>query len=108
MDIVRKRGDTYPIEITVLADGVALDVTDATFLLTVDPSKSPVDNTSNLFQLVGVITDPVAGKVLFTPSDPQADHVGKFYYDIQMIDSSTAKRTIAEGKYTLTQDITKN
>lgn len=78
------------------------------FVLTVDPSKTPADNTTKLFSLTGVITDAPAGKVSFTPSAPQADHVGRYYHDIQMVDGSGAKRTIAVGKYVLKQDITKD
>lgn len=107
MDIERKRGDTYPIEIAVTSNGAPLNVSGASFVLTVDPSKAPTDDTTKLFSLTGVITDAPAGKVSFTPSALEADHVGKFFHDIQMTDGSGAKRTIASGKYVLTQDITK-
>lgn len=108
MDIERKRGDTYPIEIAVTSNGTALNVSGCSFLMTVDPSKAPADNTTKLFALNGVITDAPAGKVSFTPSALEADHVGKFYFDIQMVDGSGAKRTIDSGKFVLTQDITKD
>jgi hypothetical protein len=106
-DITRSRGDTYPIEILVTANGAPLDVTSATFKLTVDPSKAPVDDSANLFSLTGVVTDGPAGAVAFTPTAMQADRVGKFYYDVQMVDGSGAIRTVLSGKFTLTQDITK-
>lgn len=108
MDIERKRGDTYPIEIAVSADGAALNVTGTSLLLTVDPNKAPLDATANLFQLNGVVTDGPNGRVAFTPTPSQVDRVGKFYYDIQMTDGTGAKRTVAEGKFILTQDITKD
>jgi hypothetical protein len=107
MDIERKRGDTYPIEITVLSDGVALDITGASFLLTVDPAKEPTDATNNLCQLTGVITDAPTGAVSFTPTANQMDAVGKYFFDIQMTDASGAIRTIDAGKFVLKQDITK-
>jgi hypothetical protein len=108
MDIERKRGDTWPIEITVNADSVPLDVTGTSFILTVDPSKAPTSNTTNLFQLNGVVTNGPNGRVAFTPTPSQVDRVGKFFYDIQMTDGTGAKRTVAEGKFILTQDITKD
>jgi BppU N-terminal domain len=108
MDIERKRGDTYPIEITVLSDGVALDITGASFILTVDPVKAPTDALNNLCQLTGVITDAAAGEVSFTPTANQMSPAGKYYFDIQMTDASGAKRTIDAGKFVLTQDITKD
>ena len=107
MDIERKRGDTYPIEIIVNSNGSPLNISGASFVLTVDPSKTPVDNTNNLFALTGTITDAPGGRVSFTPTELQADHVGRFFHDIQMTDGSGAKRTIDSGKFTFTQDITK-
>jgi hypothetical protein len=106
-EITRKRGDTYPIDIAVTRDGVALDITGCTFVLTVDPSKAPLDDTANLFQLAGVIVNGSAGTVSFTPTAGDTDHVGKFFYDVQMTDTSGAIRTIAADKFTLVQDITK-
>lgn len=108
MDIERKRGDTYPIEITVLNNGAAMNISGASFLLTVDPNKEPADATSNICQLVGVVTDAPNGRVSFTPTAQQMDHVGKFYHDIQMTDGTGAKRTVDAGKFTLKQDITKD
>lgn len=108
MDIERKRGDTYPIEIVVNADGAPLNVTGTSLILTVDPEKAPLTAAANLFQLNGVVTDGPNGRVAFTPTPVQMDHVGKFYFDIQMTDGTGAKRTVAEGKFIFTQDITKD
>jgi hypothetical protein len=106
-DITRARGDTYPIEFTVKKNGVPLDITSCTFLLTVDPSKTPVDDVNNLFSLPGSIISAPAGTVSFPINDVQADHIGKFFYDLQMIDASSLIRTIQSGKFTFVQDITK-
>lgn len=106
-DITRKRGDTYAIEFVVKNDDVVVDITDCTFLLTVDPAKTPTDATNNLFQLTGVIIDAPAGTVAFTPTAEQVDHIGKFFYDIQMTNAAGAIRTITKAKFVLEQDITK-
>ncbi len=108
MDIERKRGDTYPIEITVLSNGAPMAISGASFLLTVDSRKEPTDGTTQICQLTGVITNALTGSVSFTPTAPQMDHVGKFFFDIQMTDGTGAKRTIDAGKFTLKQDITKD
>lgn len=106
-DISRSRGDTYPMEFTVKSDGVPLDITDSTFLLTVDPSATPVDDTNNLFALPGQIFSAPGGVVTFSINEDQSDHVGIFYYDLQMIDPAGIIRTIQKGKFKFVQDITK-
>ncbi|MES2180703.1 MAG: hypothetical protein V4493_01210 [Pseudomonadota bacterium] len=109
-DITRKRGDTYADGFILKnADtGDVIDITDCTFVLTVDPSKAPVDATNNLYSLVGDITDSLEGKVEFAPDVNQADHVGTFYFDVQMTDGAGRKRTVDSGKYKYIQDITKS
>jgi hypothetical protein len=109
--ITRYRGDTQPIDVVVtelvLGAEVPLNVTGATFLLTVDPSKTPADASNNLFQLVGTITDAAFGAVSFYPTATDVDAVGKFFYDVQMTDGSGRKRTIVKDSFKLLQDITK-
>lgn len=107
-EIVRYRGDTWPIRMIVLQDDVPMDITGCSFTLTIDSKKSPTDDTTNLFQLAGTIEgDPVNGVVIFEPSEVDVDRVGKFYYDLQVEDTSSKKRTIAKDRFTLVQDITK-
>jgi len=108
-NITRKRGDTYANEWKVISKATrqAIDITNYDFLLTVDPEISPEDDSNNLFQIVGVIVDAEAGIVAFALSEEQADNLGLYYYDLQMTDDSGAIRTIDDGKYRFTQDITK-
>lgn len=108
-DITRKRGDTYADEF-VLSNATTrrpLDVTGYTFLLTVDRNKAPPDTTSRVFQIEGAILDAAAGRVEFAPTALQADNVGSFFYDMQMVDGAGRIRTVVSGKYKLGQDITK-
>lgn len=108
-DITRKRGDTYADVFTIksAATGTAIDLTGYTFVLTVDPDKAPVDSANNLYQLTGVLTDAANGTVEFAPTAIQANQVGTFYYDVQMLDPLGRKRTITGGKYKYEQDISK-
>jgi hypothetical protein len=107
--ITRYRGDTWPIKMTILRDDEPMDITDCSFILTVDSKKQPTDELTNLFQLTGVIEgDPTDGIVLFEPSEVDVDRIGKFYYDVQVEDTSGKKRTIAKDRFVLTQDITKD
>lgn len=108
-DITRKRGDTYADEFVLKnkSTGQPLDITGYTFFLTVDPSQAPVDATNNLYKLTGTILDAAGGRVEFAPTAEQANRVGKFFYDVEMIDGAGRRRTISSGKYTYTQDIGK-
>ncbi len=109
VNITRKRGDTRRI-IFVVSDalGNLVDISLWTnFLLTVDPSKVPTDDTANVMQLTGVfITDGTDSKIGFTPTGATA--IGSYYYDVQALDANGEKITISEGKYKLKQDITKD
>ena len=50
----------------------------------------------------------MAGRVEFAPSALQADQTpGAYWYDVQMIDGASRKRTIALDKYKYEQDISK-
>ena len=108
-DIIRKRGDTYADEFKIVSDttGSVIDITDHTFLLTVDPEEKPTDTTNNIFQITGVITEASNGLVSFTPTVAQADNLGNFFYDLQMTEPDGKIRTIESGVFEIVQDITK-
>lgn len=108
-DITRKRGDTYADEFVIKSKVTRqpINLTGYTFLLTIDPNKAPASAATNLYQLTGTIIDAAGGRVEFAPTPSQADRVGSFYYDVQMVDGAGRKRTIEGGKYKFEQDITK-
>ena len=106
--IERVRGDTFPFVFSIQdAAGAPIDITGFSFLLTVDPNPEPVDSSGNVFQLTGVVIDAANGKVQFAPSAVEADNVGEFFHDLQQTDGGGAIRTVAQGPFNLTQDITK-
>lgn len=107
--ITRRRGDTYADEIVIKSKttGLPINITGYSFTMTLDPKKDPADASGNLYALTGTIVDAAAGRVEFAPTAMQADHVGAFYYDIQMTDGAGRKRTVALDKYVYTQDISK-
>jgi len=108
LDISRIRGDTFSFAVLIEdSDGDPINITGATFLLTVDPAADPADDTNNLFQLTGTIIDGPNGKVQFTLSSLEADQdPDTYYYDLQMT-SGSAIRTIMKGQWIVIQDITK-
>jgi len=107
--IERKRGDTYADEFILKnkRTKAPINITGYTFVLTVDPDKAPTSSATNLYSLPGTILSGPEGRVEFAPSDVQADRVGSFFYDVQMVDGAGRKRTVAAGKYVYRQDITK-
>ena len=109
LDLLRTRGDTYPhLFYVVDAAGGADDITGRAYTLTVDTRRSPPDETTKVFSILGVVIDGPAGAVTFSPTAPDADQTpGSYFYDIQQTDAGGAIRTVARGRYVFTQDITK-
>lgn len=108
IDITRKRGDTFPFRFEITQDGAALNITSYTFLMTVDPSSDPPDDTTKNFQLAGVITDAAGGAFEFRPTAGNMNLTPNVYfYDVQMTDSASYITTVVKGKLTIQQDITK-
>ena len=108
-EICRTRGDTKAELFQLKVNGVAVDISGDSFMLTVDPAPDPPDNTTKLFDIAGVLVTPASGIFSFAPSTIQPTTPGDYYYDIQWTDSSDSSRvkTILKGKYTVEQDITK-
>lgn len=104
--IKRKRGDTKDLKLTLTQDGVIYPLTGCTALLSVNSKKEPTTN-DYLFQSIAAIDIPT-GVLTFPFTDEDVNHVGDFYYDVQITDGSGKKSTILEGKWTLKQDITKD
>ena len=111
VDKVRRRGDTFPLQYAVKnEDGTDKDITGATFLLSVYPQNEPrpVSAANMVFQVAGVITVALTGKVEFRPTVDNMDQTPDiYYYDIQMTDSGAFISTIVEGSLTIKQDRTK-
>lgn len=107
--ITRYRGDTYAdeFEIKNKITGLPLNITGYTFLLTVNTARDPTNTTTQQYQIVGVIVSAVEGRVEFTPTTLQADRLGFYYYDVQMVDGAGRKRTVVLDEYDYVQDITK-
>lgn len=88
--VFRRRGDTYAEPVTIVdGDGIPQDITGKLFVMTVSEEEDPVDETSQLFQLVGTITDAENGAVEFPMTDEQADNAGRFFFDVEMTDDPT-------------------
>ncbi len=114
--IARKRGDTAPDRIEVKdpndpTGATALDITGFSFTLTINTEQDPdpaIPIGTELVSIAGTITDAPNGIVEFLFSPPDADQVpDDYWYDIQQIDASGRKLTIAKNEYKFQQDVTK-
>lgn len=107
--ITRYRGDTYADEFTIRnkTTGLPVNITGYNFLLTVNTVRDPTNTATQQYQLVGVIVSAVEGRVEFAPTALQADRLGLFYYDVQMVDGAGRKRTVVLDEYDYVQDIGK-
>jgi hypothetical protein len=106
-DITRYRGDTALVRVEVIdTDSAVVDIAGCTFLLTVDPQQYPTTGDNNVFQISGTIVgDGSTGLVDF--AIPGTSSPGVYYYDVQMTTAGGKIETIARGKWTILQDITK-
>lgn len=105
-DIKRKRGDTYPVKITIKENGKIIHITGFTGKLSVSTKQQPTA-ADYVFQSVGVIADEQSGKMYFPITETDANNLGDFYYDIEIMDESGYTHTPVEGKISFSQDITK-
>ena len=106
--ITRKRGDDYSIFLN-LTDGAnaPLDITGASFKLSTSATRESVVEAYE-FQITGsIVGSATDGKVEFSFDSDKADSLGKFYYDIEMLDSAGKTRTVDDGVIVFTQDIGK-
>lgn len=103
--ITRFRGDTDPLVFILTKDKLPLDLTGTTFTLSVSTVSDPT-TPEYVIQLTGVVTEPLIGKVIFTPTAIQMDFVGDYFYDVEMV-SGLSKKTVVTGKFKMVQDITK-
>ena len=105
------RGDSYPITFLFETPSASLPInlTNCAFTLTVSSERSPVDNTTEVFSVDGVIDDsPSTGKVSFTPLTTDTDILPKkYYYDIQVTDGDGNIKTLVKSTLSIVQDISK-
>ncbi len=87
--------------------GVVIDITGFTFRLTVNTDQDPAPGTE-LFTVVGVITDATNGRVAFAPTITDTDQTpGEYFYDVEQTDAGGLISTIIKGICEIVQDISK-
>lgn len=105
IDICISRGDDTPMAFRMQEAGVDLTIAGFTYLLSVDTREEPDDVATQLFQLTGVEVSPL---VTFSPTTSNTDLTpDDYFFDIQETNTAGKLRTVAKGKFTVSQDITK-
>lgn len=106
-DIDRERSDTRRITFRIhnSAD-TAIDISAWTsFIFTIDTLRKPPDNTTQVGQLTGTLTnDGTDGLVYFVPTG--SEPTGKYYYAVRAVDQNSEKTTFVKGKYVVGEDRT--
>lgn len=108
LDITRYRGDTTD-HVLVVKNSKNKPVNIhgwKLFTLTVDPSMTPVDSTNNISTSLGDLTTNGLDGSISVPMDGTLV-AGSYFYDLQATTSDDKVITLAVGKYTVLQDITK-
>ncbi len=108
--IVRRRGDTLPVQVCVKdLVGAIEDIDNSTFVLTVGTEPYPATIGTSIFEVEGVINGPSTdGLVDFAIEGGNELHVGFYYFDVEMVDSTGITDTILYGWYEVKQDKTKS
>jgi len=105
-NVKRPRGDTKDFVLVLSKNGTVYPLTGCSAKLSVNSKKNPTTN-DYLFQSVATVDVP-NGTLTFPFSAGDVDHIGEYYYDVEIIDGLGKISTILKGKWTYEQDITKD
>lgn len=96
-----ERYDTRSFTFTIRnADWTPVNITGWVLKLRVDEEEAPTDPATQVFELDGVLTNPGAGVVSFTPTQDQASLVaGTYYYKLDALLPSPTVATLVRGHW---------
>ena len=109
IDIFLTTGDSFPIEFRLKNKKTKepIPVAGYSWTLTVTTISTPPDNTTELFQVSGVIVDANDGKFSFTPTTLQTAVAGGYFYEVKQTDASGNDRAIIKGRFIIEEGRTK-
>ena len=105
--IKQTQGDTKVFTVTVkTGTGAAYDLTGYTIAFTVKESKDTADGSANISK-AGVITDATGGVFTVSLTNTETDLTpGNYFYDFQIDNGSSSVKTVEQGLFIVTQDVT--
>ncbi len=105
IDLCITRRDSFPFGFLLEQDGAPVDITNNTYLLTVDTADD--GSGTQFFQISENNTPGTAGFVEFLPSVTNMTQApGDYFFDVQQTTVGGQVRTIAKGKFQIAKDIT--
>ncbi len=104
-DIKRYRGDTKDLILILSQNSEVFPLAGCSATLSVATTKEPTGNTYILQSTA--IVDNVAGTLTFPFTVENANNLGDFFYDVELVDALGKISTILKAKMKFTQDITK-
>lgn len=111
MAVTRYRGDTVAERFQLVdQSGLAIDITDRTFVLSVNALENPTDSDPDLYELTGEIVEATAGTYEFPLSVGQADSAaGSYFFNIKMTfnpdGTGNVIKTVGGGTWDIVQGI---
>lgn len=99
------RGDTHTINVDLKQD-----LAGATVFFTVNPEQNPEDDSDAVIQkVITTFTDEAAGKFTFQlePEDTNELEPELYWYDIQIVRSSTLVQSTRKARFGIISDITR-
>ena len=97
--VLRTRGDTYPETFDILDDGLPIDITGSTVILSI--KYNPAIN------ITAVIVDGPTGKIKVPFTADQVATVGVWRYDVQVTYPTSEIVTHIKDEFELEDDVTK-
>lgn len=107
MIIRRIKGDTYPLDITILdVSGNPFPLTGCTVFFTVKRNIQDTDAQALISKNITSYTDPVNGQASIPLLASDVDYSGDFYYDVKVKNSGGVITSAFKDKFCLVEHIT--
>jgi len=109
LEVFKKDSETYTI--VIKEDGVAVDITGYTFIMSIKDDIDDTDANVIVRKEVTSHSDPTAGTTVITLTSTDTDQTissstHKYVYDIIMVDTSDIPLTILSGNFKIKQRVT--
>lgn len=106
--ITIKRNNDRNLNLTFTKDGDPFDITGSTIWMAVKEKRSDPDEDAVFIKEVTSHTDPSGGlsTIGIAASDTATAEIGKYFYDILLIDSLGKRQSSETGNFFIEQEVT--
>jgi len=107
IELIEKRGDTQTYTLYFCdEDGAREDITGWTVFFTVKTKSSDPDATAIISKTVTTHSDAVNGETQLSLTSTDLATVGRYIFDVQVKTDVADIKTLVEGNFIITQDVT--